>query len=262
MVCRKPRRKPLGTIWQISDELWQRIEPILKEFWPKKPTGRRVANWRKMLNAIIFRIAQRLPVGPIARAVRSQEHRPRLVPALGRGRDLRARSGRCWSPSATNSAGCSGSGNRPTRCWARPGSGGKRRARIPPIAARKGTKKSLVTDGDGGPLGVVIAGANVRGAEASEGDDRGDRGRAARPDGGESRICAWTRGTTTRTAKGRRPQRVTSRTSGGSARRRRRATGRRATSRDAGWWSGRSRGCRSAGASWCGTTRRTATTWV
>ena len=47
MVRRKPRRKPLGTIWEISDELWRRIEPILLEFWPKKPTGRKVANWRK-----------------------------------------------------------------------------------------------------------------------------------------------------------------------------------------------------------------------
>ena len=56
MVRREPRRKPLGTIWEISDELWRRIEPILLEFWPKKPTGRKVANWRKMLNAIIFRL--------------------------------------------------------------------------------------------------------------------------------------------------------------------------------------------------------------
>ena len=56
MVRRKPRRKPLGTIWEISDELWRRIEPILLEFWPKKPTGRKVANWRKMLNAITFRL--------------------------------------------------------------------------------------------------------------------------------------------------------------------------------------------------------------
>ena len=53
---RKPRRKPLGTIWEIPDELWRRIEPILTEFWPRKPTGRRVANWRRMLNAIIFRL--------------------------------------------------------------------------------------------------------------------------------------------------------------------------------------------------------------
>ena len=56
MARRKPRCQPLGTIWEIPDELWQRIEPILQEFWPKKPTGRKVANWRKMLNAIIFRM--------------------------------------------------------------------------------------------------------------------------------------------------------------------------------------------------------------
>ena len=56
MVRRKPRRKPLGTIWEISDELWRRIEPILLELSPKKPTGRKVANWRKMLNAIISRL--------------------------------------------------------------------------------------------------------------------------------------------------------------------------------------------------------------
>src|SRR4051812_6285069 len=56
MARRKPRLKPLGTIWEIPDELWRRIEPILVEFWPRKATGRRVANWRKMLNAIIFRM--------------------------------------------------------------------------------------------------------------------------------------------------------------------------------------------------------------
>ena len=52
----KPKIKPLPTLWQIPDALWERIEPILFEFWPKKPTGRKVANWRKMLNAIIFRM--------------------------------------------------------------------------------------------------------------------------------------------------------------------------------------------------------------
>ena len=56
MARRTWRSKPLGTIWEVPDELWQRIEPILREFWPKKPTGRKVANWRKMLNGIIFRM--------------------------------------------------------------------------------------------------------------------------------------------------------------------------------------------------------------
>jgi putative transposase len=48
-----------------------------------------------------------------------------------------------------------------TRCWARPGSGGKKTGKNPTDRGKKGTKKSLLTDGDGGPLGVVIAGANA-----------------------------------------------------------------------------------------------------
>ncbi len=56
MALKKSCSQPLGTIWEVSDELWQRIEPILRECWPKKPTGRRVANGRNMLNAIIFRM--------------------------------------------------------------------------------------------------------------------------------------------------------------------------------------------------------------
>ena len=61
----------------------------------------------------------------------------------------------------TRSAGCSGNGRVPTQCWARPGSGGKKTGKNPTDRGKKGTKKSLVVDGDGGPLGVVIAGANV-----------------------------------------------------------------------------------------------------
>ena len=51
-----PKVKPLPTIWEVSDDLWQRILPILKEFWPAKATGRHHANWRKARNGIIFRL--------------------------------------------------------------------------------------------------------------------------------------------------------------------------------------------------------------
>jgi putative transposase len=46
-------------------------------------------------------------------------------------------------------------------CWARPGSGGKKTGKNPTDRAKPGTKKSLLVEADGGPLGVVIAGANV-----------------------------------------------------------------------------------------------------
>jgi putative transposase len=44
---------------------------------------------------------------------------------------------------------------------ASPGSGGKKTGKNPTDRGKMGTKKSMVVDGDGGPLGVVIAGANV-----------------------------------------------------------------------------------------------------
>ena len=50
------QRKPLGTIWEVPGPLWQRVLPILQEFWPAKPTGRRHADWRKAINGIIFRM--------------------------------------------------------------------------------------------------------------------------------------------------------------------------------------------------------------
>lgn len=53
---RKRRRKVLGVIWEVPDTLWERIEPILMEYWPPKATGRPPANWRQCLNGIIFRL--------------------------------------------------------------------------------------------------------------------------------------------------------------------------------------------------------------
>jgi putative transposase len=54
-----------------------------------------------------------------------------------------------------------GGGRAPTRCWARPGSGGKKTGKDPTDRGKKGTKKSVLVDGQGGPLGVTLAGANV-----------------------------------------------------------------------------------------------------
>ena len=56
MRRRKAKRKPLGTIREVPDALWQRIEPTLKEFWPRKATGRPPAHWRRTLDGIISRM--------------------------------------------------------------------------------------------------------------------------------------------------------------------------------------------------------------
>ena len=157
----KPKSKPLGTIWEVPDDLWEKILPILREFWPKKPTGRRTANWRAAFNGIIFRMRTGCQWEQLAPQVRPQEHRPRLVPALVRRRGHGTDLGRPRRRVRRVGGGGLAVAERRRLAGQGPVRGGKRWARIPPIAARKGTKKSVLTDGDGGPLGVVIAGANV-----------------------------------------------------------------------------------------------------
>jgi putative transposase len=46
----------LATIWRVPDELWELIVPILAELDPPRATGRRRANARAVLDAVIFRL--------------------------------------------------------------------------------------------------------------------------------------------------------------------------------------------------------------
>ncbi len=46
----------LTTIWQVPDELWAVIAPILRELDPPKATGRPRVDARRTLDALIFRM--------------------------------------------------------------------------------------------------------------------------------------------------------------------------------------------------------------
>src|SRR4028119_2017628 len=48
--------KSLPTIWQVPDELWAVIQPILAELDPPKKTGRKRIDSRAALDAMIFRL--------------------------------------------------------------------------------------------------------------------------------------------------------------------------------------------------------------
>jgi hypothetical protein len=83
-----------------------------------------------------------LPVGAAPRAVRAQEHGPRLVPALGRGGHLREDLGpvgrrvrRARRGEVGVAVGRRDAGQGPER-------GGKRRAGTPPTAARRGPRRA------------------------------------------------------------------------------------------------------------------------
>ena len=48
--------KPLGTVWEVSDELWERLEPIILTRYPPARTGRPRSDLRRVVNAVIFRL--------------------------------------------------------------------------------------------------------------------------------------------------------------------------------------------------------------
>ena len=53
MVKNKHR---LATLWEVSDELWERIEPLLEQLDPPACTGRKREDQRRALDGIIFRL--------------------------------------------------------------------------------------------------------------------------------------------------------------------------------------------------------------
>ncbi len=46
----------LETIWEVSDELWVVLAPLIAAVDPPKPTGRRRVDARAIFNAILFRM--------------------------------------------------------------------------------------------------------------------------------------------------------------------------------------------------------------
>ena len=48
------KSESLPTIWEIPDDLWQRIEPVILKLDPPKAKGCKRVDQRKMLEGIIF----------------------------------------------------------------------------------------------------------------------------------------------------------------------------------------------------------------
>ena len=57
MARKRSQPKPLATLWEVGDDLWARIEPILKEDWQPSPKGGQPPkDWRRILNGILHRL--------------------------------------------------------------------------------------------------------------------------------------------------------------------------------------------------------------
>ena len=162
------KQETLETIWEVPDELWERIEPIILEEDPPKARGRKRSDPRQMLNGSHhLPAAQRVPMEPIAeRAWGRQHHSSHLSTVGGDGR-------------LAPNVGSPGGGVRRVG-WRGLGMAGGRRSHgqgtfwgdligpNPTDRGKAGTKRSLLVDGEGGPLSIVVAGANVHDAKLLE----------------------------------------------------------------------------------------------
>ena len=154
------KKKALPTIWEVSDELWKRIEPLILELDPPKETGRPRTNSRSVIDAIIFRIRTGCQWNHIPRVYGDDAtiHRTfqRWV-GLGLFPHI-------WAFLIEE---CDELGLLDWEWQAADGSMGKARlggdqiGPNPTDRAKNGSKKSILTDRQGGPLSIVVAGANV-----------------------------------------------------------------------------------------------------
>jgi len=154
------RKKRQPTIWEVPDSLWERIKPLIDKLDPPKATGRPRQDARRILDGIIFRFRtgcqwNHMPrvYGDDSTIHRTFQHWQRL----GLFKQIWAilveecdeLGGVNWEWQAADAA------------MGKARMGGDQIGPNPTDRGKNGTKRSLVTDGGGGPLGVVVAPANM-----------------------------------------------------------------------------------------------------
>lgn len=150
----------LPTIWRVPDELWPLCEALIDELDPEKPTGRPRKPSRPILDGILYRLRSgcQWKQLPTVFGDDSTVHR-RFQRWCGLGL-----WDRLW---ATLVEHCDALGAVHWQWQAADGALGKARlggelvGPNPTDRGKPGTKRSLLVEQEGGPLAVVIAGANV-----------------------------------------------------------------------------------------------------
>jgi putative transposase len=153
------RKKRIPTLWEIPGQLWERIEELIDEFDPPAPTGRKRADARKLLDGLIFRF----------RTGCQWNHIPRVYgddSTIHRTFQRWVQMGLFEKIWALLVEECEELGAVDWRWQAADTALGKARGGgdavgpNPTDRAKDGTKRSLLVEGDGGPLSVVVAPAN------------------------------------------------------------------------------------------------------
>jgi len=153
------QQKPLDTIWEIPDDLWQRLEPLLLADAPPRPTGRKRAPWRPLLNGIIFRLRSGCQWNHLPKKFGDDSTVHRWFQRWCSNGVFR----QLWAvllESCAELGGVNWEWQSADGALSKARSGGSKIGRNPTDRGKNGTKRSIVVEEQGGPLGVVIDGAN------------------------------------------------------------------------------------------------------
>lgn len=163
MARTKREIEPLETIWEAPDRLWERIEPIVREDAPPPPKehgGRPRIDLRAAFDGVIFRLRSGCQWNKLPKQYGDDS-------SVHRWFQRWCRHGVFQKVWAVLVEECDDLGSVEWKWQAADGMlgkarfGGEKVGKNPTDRAKPGTKKSLLVEGDGGPLGAVIAGANV-----------------------------------------------------------------------------------------------------
>ena len=161
-----PRRRrrvgplPLPTVWRVPDELWAQIRPILDQYDPAKRRGRKRVDLRRALDGIIYRLRSGVQWNQLPREFGddSSVHR-----TLQRWVRLKVFD-RIWAVLQSESdelGGVDWDWQAADAALGKARCGGDEIGRNPTDRGKNGTKHSLLVEATGGPLAVVVSGANV-----------------------------------------------------------------------------------------------------
>lgn len=139
-------------IWEVPDDVWQRIYPIIVEMDPAKSTGRRSKDPRRTLDDIIFRMPSGYQWNHLPRELGNGST---IVGPYSAGLNWECWSayGRCW----WRSAELGGVEWQSADCTIGKECLGGSIGRNPTVRGKGGSKRSILVDAGGGPLSLVMA---------------------------------------------------------------------------------------------------------
>ncbi len=153
-------QKTLETIWQVPDKLWNKLKQILDEYDPPNRLGRKRINARAALDAIIFRLRSGCQWNQLPREFPDDSSVHRTFQRWEQNGIL----DQIWAAlveECEELGGVNWQWQSADAAMAKARFGGDETGPNPTDRAKPGTKRSVLVEADGGPLAVVISGANV-----------------------------------------------------------------------------------------------------